>query len=324
MKGNIFDICKKIFYTLILPVAVFVVFYIVTKCKGIQGFGNWYTWKMILINAASSVCLASVLGLNLKNGRMDLSSGANLILSGILAYTVTKAVNGNGIVLLVFCVIFAVMFSALTAAVYITMKIPMVITAIGMVLLYESLTKIVNGGNGVNIVSTSSLNYWGYIPWAYVLGVLSLVIYYIVTKYSIIGYESDAITNNQLISANIGINEKKTVFSIFLISGVILGFGAAIYLSGNIVQEQSNLTSVRIVYSNFLPIIVGLYLARYSNDIIGILVGSITIATIRYGLNLVGLSDWEDIVVGIFIIVFSIVTSSKFHLWTKMKAILRR
>lgn len=311
MKKRLFSIFKNTVYSLILPTAAFIIFYFIAHSMGNSDFGDFYTWKSILSNAALPVCMGSVLGLNLKNGRMDLSGGANLILTGIIACTITKAVNGNGFVLLGLCILFGVLFSALTATVYITLKIPMVITAIGMVLLYEALTKIINGGNGANIISTSNLNYWGAIPYSYILAVVAITIYYIVTKYSIFGYESDAMTNNQSVAVNVGINEKRTVLAIFIFSGVILGLGAAIFLSNNLVDPQSNLTSVGIVYSNFIPIIVGLYLAKYSNDAVGIFIGSITIAIIRYSLNLLGYADFESIVIGIFIIIFSIFTTNK-------------
>lgn len=319
MKDKVLLILKNIICSLILPVVTFIIFSLIARRKGNLSYGDLYTWKMIFTNAALSICMASVIGLNLKNGRMDLSGGANLILTGIIAYTITKAIGGNGIVLLILCIVFGMLFSLLTATVYIVLKMPMVITAIGMVLLYEALTKIVNDGNGVNIISTSALNYWGSIPYAYILAVIALLIYYVVTKYSIIGYESEALSNNQTIAINIGIKETRTVFTVFGFSGIILGLGAAIYISGNIVPQQSNLVSVGIVYSNFIPIIVGLYLARYSNDAIGILIGSITVAIMKYSLNLVGWSDWDSIIIGIFIIIFSIFTTNQDAIVKKLR-----
>jgi len=311
MKKRLFNIFKNIFCSLILPIVAFIIFYLIAKSKGNSSYGDFYTWRAILTNAALPICIGSVIGLNLKNGRMDLSGGANLVLTGIIACTLTKAVHGNGLVLLGFCIVFGVLFSTLTAIVYIRLKIPMVITAIGMVLVYEALTKVVNGGNGANIISTSNLNYWGAVPYSYILAVIALLIYFVVTKYSIFGYESGALTNNQNVAVNVGIKEKRTVLAIFIFSGIILGLGASIYLSTTTLDQQSNLTSVGIVYSNFIPIIVGLYLAKFSNDAVGIFIGSITIAIIRYSLNLVGFGDFESIVIGIFIIIFSVFTTNQ-------------
>ncbi|SEV99282.1 ABC transporter permease subunit [[Clostridium] fimetarium] len=319
MKKKLIIILKNIVCSLILPVVAFIIFYYIARSKGNSSYGDFYTWRAILTNAAMPICIGSVIGLNLKNGRMDLSSGANLALTAIIACTLTQAVHGNGFVLLGLCIIFGVLFSILTATIYISLKIPMVITAIGMVLFYESLTKVVNGGNGSNIVSTSNLNYWGAVPYSYVLAIIALLIYYIITKYSIFGYESDAITNNQNVAVNVGIKEKRTVLAIFIFSGIILGLGATIYASNNIIDQQSNLASVGIVYSNFIPIIVGLYLARYSNDAVGIFIGSITIAIIRYSLNLVGFSSLENIVIGVFIIIFSIFTNNQDAIIKKFK-----
>jgi len=319
MKKRLFIISKNIVCSLVLPIVTFIIFYFIAKSKGNSSYGDFYTWRAILTNAAMPICIGSVIGLNLKNGRMDLSSGANLVLTAIIACTLTQAVHGNGFVLLGICIVFGVLFSMLTATLYISLKIPMVITAIGMVLFYEALTKVVNGGNGANIISTSNLNYWGAVPYSYILAIIALLIYYVITKYSIFGYESDAITNNQNVAVNLGIKEKRTVMVIFIFSGVILGLGAAIYASTNIIVQQANLTSVGIVYTNFVPIIVGLYLARYSNDAIGICIGSITIAIIRYSLNLVGFSSFESIVIGIFIIVFSVFTNNQDAIINRIK-----
>ncbi len=291
-----------------LPVMTFLVFFIITRITGNKTFGDFYTWKMIFINTATTVSMGYVLALNLKSGRMDLSCGANMIASSLLSVYIATSYGLNGWGLLALCILFCVVFSLITAFVYVTTKMPIIVTTVGMALVYESATRLINSGNGGNVISTGTYNFWGMAPWAYILMGICVLAYHIVTQYTIIGHESEALVHNQRLGVSLGINEKRNVIYIFLFSGFLLGICSAMYAATTVMAPQSNFASVGTVFQNLLPVIMGLYLAKYGNDSVGILMGALSVGIIKYGLNLIGWGSALNIVIGLFMIGFSIYT----------------
>lgn len=299
---------KKIIGMGFLPVMTFLVFFVITRVTGNTSFGDLYTWKNIFINTATTVTMGYVLALNLKSGRMDMSCGANMIASSIIAVTIALKFSLNGWALMGLCILFCVTFSLITALVYVHAKMPIIVTTLGMALIYEAVTRIVNGGSGGNIISTSTYNFWGMAPWAYILMFFCIAIYHIVTQYTIIGYEAEALASNQQLGVNLGINEKRNVISIFLVSGVILGVCSAMYAATNVMSAVSDLSSVGNVFQNLLPVLMGFHLAKFGNDSVGILMGALSVGIIKYGLNIISMGSALNIVLGLFMIGFSIYT----------------
>lgn len=299
---------KNLFGMIFLPTITFLIFFIITRMTGNKSFGDFYTWKMILINTATTVSMGYVLALNLKSGRMDLSAGANMIASSILSVYIVTSMGWNGWALLLLCILFTILFSLITALVYVITKMPIIVTTVGMALVYEAVTRLINGGSGGNVISTGTYNFWGMAPWAYILMAICIIGYHIVTKYTIIGYESEALVNNQRLGVSLGLNEKRNVIFIFLVSGFLLGICSTMYAATTVMSAQSNFASVGTVFQNLLPVIMGLYLAKYGNDSMGILMGALSVGIIKYGLNLIGFGGALHIVIGLYMIIFSIYT----------------
>ncbi len=295
---------KNIIGMAFLPVMTFLVFFIITRFTGNTSFGDLYTWRMIFIGTATTVSMGYVLALNMKSGRMDLSCGANMIASSIIAVNLSVKLGLGGWAMMAICIVVCTGFSLITALIYVYTKMPIIVTTIGMALVYEAVTRLVNGGNGANVISTGAYNFWGMAPWAYILMVICIATYHIVTKYTIIGYEANALANNQQLAVNLGINERKNVILIFLVSGMLLGLCSAIYAGTNVISAQSNLVSVGQVFINLLPVLIGFSLAKFGWDSIGILMGALSVGIIKYGLNLLSLGSALNIVLGLFMIAF--------------------
>lgn len=295
---------KNVIGMAFLPMLTFVIFFLITRLTGNTSFGDLYTWRMIFIGTATTVSMGYVLALNMKCGRMDMSCGANMIASSIIAVTLSQRLGLNGGGMMGLCILVCTAFSLITALVYVLTKMPVIVTTLGMALVYESVTRLVNGGNGANVISTSTYNFWGMSPWAYILMAVCIAAYHIITRYTIIGVEADALANNQQLAVNLGVNEKRNVICIFLVSGVLLGICSAIHAATNVISAQSNLVSVGQVFTNLLPVLIGFSLARFGWDSIGILMGALSVGVIKYGLNLLSLGSAFNIVLGLFMIAF--------------------
>ncbi len=283
------NILKRVAGTLMLPVIMFVIMKILCDANGKTFFGSLKMWQALIPSIAVSVTCAMGIGLQFKNGRFDFSGGSIMLLSAIVAGNVAKnSGTGSPVLFCVLCVGMCVALSVLVALVYVYGRLPIMIATIGMALLYESITSQIFGGGGINLVSTSFIKQMSAYPLVLIPFLAAVAIYAVYNYLSTTGKQSLLLAKNQQSAVNIGINENKNVIISYVYSGLIFGFATIIWSSlGKRDAIFSSLATVGELFSNILPVFVGLYLAVFCGDTIGIIMGSIAICLMRYGLQLV-------------------------------------
>jgi ribose/xylose/arabinose/galactoside ABC-type transport system permease subunit len=280
--------------------------------------------RQVFVNTCMTTCVALAIWLQLKNGRFDFSGGASMILTAIVAGNV-GILTGSPWIALLSAVVFAIVLSCLTALVYILGKLPIIICTIGMTLLYESLTYLVFGGQGIRVFySTASLSLFGRMPGVLFPTVLAVAAFVIFNYFTAAGRKGKILSNNQRAGVNIGINEKKNVFVSYLYTGVIIGLAAIIYVSQNEVTPQSGLATSSILFSYIVPVFMGTFIGLASCDVIGIMIAALGMEIMNYGLNCLnlGAGGWQQIIMGIFVLgfyAFSAQTDKIQELFEKIK-----
>ena len=306
------DIIKRIAGTLMLPVIMYIVMMIFCYANGKMYFGTWLMWRSLIANIAISVACAMGIGLQFKNGRFDFSGGAIMLVSAIIAGNISKN-NGNSIpIFLVLCVVSCVVLSVLVSLLYVYGRLPIRIATIGMALLYESFTNQLFGGGGINLVATMSLKQFSAFPLVLVPFAGAVIVYAIYNYVSKSGKQALLLANNQQAAVNIGINEKRNVIVAYIFSGLIFGFATIIYSSTAIrAASYSSLSTVGELFSNILPVFVGLYIGVFCGDTIGIIMGSISICLMTFGLQAVLEAEMGSAVstamMGIFVLLVNLV-----------------
>ena len=159
---------KKVLLSLVFPVLMFVVMLVITmnsdKCivNGRNIFLGKDLVKQVVINSCMTVCVALAIWLQLKNGRFDFSGGASMVLAAIGAGYVGQH-TGSMWAAFATAIALGVVLSMGTAIVYIVGRLPIIICTIGMTLLYESLTYLLFGGQGIRgFYSTPALSRWSF------------------------------------------------------------------------------------------------------------------------------------------------------------------
>lgn len=260
----------------------------------------------VAVNSCQTICVALAIWMQLKNGRFDFSGGATMILAAILAGSYGKQ-TGSPFVALAVAVIVAIVLCMITAAVYTIGRVPVIICTIGMTLLYESLTYLVVGGEGIRgFFSTAKLAVFGRVPGIFIPTALAIAVFYIYSNLTTAGRKGKILANNQSAGVNIGISEKKNVFASYLATGFIIGFAAIIYISQNDVNPQSGLATSGILFSYIVPVFMGTFIGIASNDVIGIAIAAIGMEIMNYGLNCLnlGAGGWQQIILGMFVLGF--------------------
>ncbi|BCJ94226.1 hypothetical protein acsn021_17950 [Anaerocolumna cellulosilytica] len=298
--------------TISMPMIMFLVMLFLTKANGIAYYGQSDMWRTIATNLGLTITMSCALAMQLRHGRFDFSGGANMILAGILGCYYTQQFGGSPLLMLVLCVVFSVALSLITATVYVRTKIPINICTIMMALIYEALTLVLAGGNGVNILNKQELNVFGKMPYTTIILVFAVIFYQVIISLTPFGRKAKLLRNGQNIAVNIGINEKKNVMYSYLCSGLLLGLAAVIYVSQNKVETQSNLSSTSVLFSYIASVYIGMFLGRLSLEIVGMLMGALTIQLMNYGLRALGYGSggWNNVVFGIFMMTFWVISTN--------------
>jgi len=302
---------KKIGGTILLPSVVFIIMFIMCRAAGKNYYGTWKMWMTLLPDIALSMSCAFGIGLQFKAGRFDFSGGAIMLLSAIVAGNTAVKAGNNIVLMVVLSMVLCIALSLLVSLLYVYGRLPVIIATIGAALLYESVTCLIFRGGGINIVANMTLNRLSYFPGALVPGALAALLYIFYTYKTTTGRQAELLADNQQSAVNIGIDEKKNVIISYVFSGVIFGLATLIYVGDGIHSASySSLSTASELFSNILPVFIGLMLAKYCGDAIGIIMGSLTLCLLSYGLKAVFSSQMGSaittIVTGIFILLLNV------------------
>lgn len=307
-------IIKRIAGTLALPVIMYILMMLLCFANGKMYFGSWLMWKTVLVDIAVSVTCALGIGLQFKCGRFDFSGGAIMLVAAIVAGNVAKA-HGNSLALYILlgmgiCIGLSVVVSLL----YVYGRLPVIIATIGMALLFESVTCLIYNGAGTNLSANVALKIFSTYPYALIPLVGSILIYAIYSYVTVTGKQALLLARNQQAAVNIGINEQKNVIVSYIFSGMIFGFATLIYGSEGIISASfSSLTTVGALFSNILPVFIGLMLAGFCGDTLGTVIGAVTLCIMSFGLTAVFSAEMgtaiSTVITGIFILLINVVSA---------------
>lgn len=316
----------KIVGSLALPITMYLVMMIASYMNGKMYWGTWPMWKTLIVDIALMVTCALGIGLQFKSGRFDFSGGGIMLVAVIIAGNVAKKNEDNPFIFLVLCLIICITLSVMVALVYIYGRLPIVIATIGMALLYESITCLIYNGTGIKLVNNMKLKIFSKYP--YVLFPLAgaIVTYAIYSYLTVSGKQAILLAKNQQSAVNIGIKEKKNVIISYIFSGTIFGFASMIYASiGMHKAAFSSLSTVGSLFSNILPVFIGLMLVKYCGDTLGTIIGAVTLCLMSYGLTIIFSAEMGSaittICTGVFIFAINVVSAQGSAWIQKIKSI---
>ena len=279
---------------------------IITLANGIDYYVSGMMVRQVVTDASLTTIIALAIYLQFKNGRFDFSGGATMILSAIIAGNVTLLLGGDSVVFMVLSVVCGVVLSILTASVYIASKVPVIICTIGMTLLYESLTYVLFDAEGLSVISRVEMVLFGRVPYIFIPLLIVLALFIFFTYFTAEGRRAKLLSGNQKVAVSIGIRENKNVLITYIICGVILGFGALVYGSQQIINTQSNLSTSSILFSYIVPVFIGMFIGTASIDAVGVVVAAVGMELLNYGLDClgVGAGGYQQIIFGMFMLAF--------------------
>lgn len=304
--------------SLIFPAVIYLLFALISACMGKgNSFFSSYTTEKIFQESVLATLVGIAIAVPLSGGRWDFATGTIPILGGIIGMNLTMKMNAPLIVGILLCVAFCVILAVIEGLLYLVLRVPNMIVSLGVVMIYEALTNLLFDGKGVNVFNntpeyTDELLKLYNAPWCYVLLVLVLIVSSFLLYHTRFGADTKSLGMNSKLAINAGVNEKKNIILTYVFIGVLLGFAAVLNTSKSKIEAASNLSSTNLMFSSMGPVLVGLFLERYSSLPFGIFVGAVGFNVITYGLQAINVdSSLQTIITGVAIVLIMTYTTNQ-------------
>ena len=280
----------RIIKALIIPVITAVVLECI--CVMIQGqniITNIKSFDNFMVYTAIVMITTIALSINLNSGRFDFSLGSMAALSSVLGAKITYHFLGGGensaALMLVLSLAFGAVLGLISGLIYVSLRIPPIISSLAVTLIYEGVMYTVTDGKYLmGEVQNSSMSAFvgTWVNPALIIGIV-LVLSILVFDYTKFGYDYKALRSGQKVAVNTGINEVKNALICYVICGGLMGLVGFLNAARNttINGGQLNFGSIAIMFTAFLPMFIGSYISRYCNEKIGFLLAAVCMSLLN-------------------------------------------
>lgn len=310
--------------TVALPVGMFLFIFILTRFVGQGQFGSWDSLVSVIRNTMLGSCISLAMACNLLNGRWDFSIGMMVILCPVLAMPLVEKLDMGIPGLIIVCIVIGLLAGLLSGVMYLLLRVPSIVVSLGFYVIYESVITVYNGGAGARIRDFSMLKLAQF-PYILIVAGVGFLIFYVLFTHTRFGYNVRSLAKSQALAVNSGINEKRNVLGCYLLMGFFVALAGIIYvcMSGTILADMRQNGSSTIMFEAIPPVFIGFFLMKYTNLTVGVIMGTLTMKLLTAGMLAVGIpSAMQNVGVGLFLLIFMVVThnQSKFYDMKKARA----
>lgn len=319
MQAKLWRLAKNTLITLAAPAAVYLFFLALTRLTGKAGFGVGPDLRVILQNTVYSGFIALAVSYNLTSGRFDFSVGSVLILSVILGGTLAAQVGLGPVGMVLVMAVVGMACGLVSGLLYVLVKLPPMITSLGLAMVFESLGFMLNKSKGIRLIGRFDLLVFAQFPNNLLLLGAALLILIYLLNFTQFGYNTNSLRTGQKNAVDVGVNEKKNAVLCYIIAGGLMACAGAVYLSQyGYLAPQTGLASISFIMGAFLPMFIGGSLAKYSDRNIGVIMGAFIQACISSGLVKLGVSSSvKTIIDGAIVLLFLVYVSNSHKLLTR-------
>ncbi|MCR5755514.1 MAG: hypothetical protein K6G30_11985 [Acetatifactor sp.] len=291
--------------TILFPVGMFVIFAVLSLLTKNFSFFTRYTISGIFQDSVLTTMIALAVAIPLSGGRWDFGPGAITLLGSIIGCNIGIHMHAGAGVILLLCVLSCMALALIEGTLYVLLRVPNMIVSLGVVMLYEALSGMLYKGMGVNVYAneadyTAQILQIAKAPLCYVLLLIVMLVVYFVLYKTKFGYDTRSLGSNARLAINSGVHEKKNILLTYALVGFLLGFAAMLQACQGKIEPATNLSSTAIMFSSMAPVLIGLFLANYTNMPWGILMGAIGMEVFTYGMNAFGIDgSLQTIVTGV-------------------------
>ncbi|MFV0405216.1 MAG: ABC transporter permease [Propioniciclava sp.] len=273
--------------------------------------------QILLLNGTVIAFLALGQAFVLLTGGIDLSTGSNIALTGMIA-ALTMQAGAPWFVAVLAAIAAGLMVGVINGSLIYYLKLPPFIVTFAAFGVAASIPLILTGASSVNvadrmfaIIGRGSL--WG-IPMPVLLVGIAAIGLTVLARYTPTGVHIYAVGGNSETSRLAGIRTGRIIVGVYAISGMCAAMGGLIVTSRLMVGYPSAGSGNELFYSIAAAVVGGVSLFGGIGTIPGALLGAILIATVSNGMNVIGVpSYWQPLVIGVIILVGVILDTYRRH-----------
>jgi ribose transport system permease protein len=302
------------------PVWIFLALVVIVAVFGILSpnhFLSSFDIKTIFINAAVVLMLSVGMTYVIITAGIDLSVGAVLVISGVLAAKVMISLGGSDataagwgpiIAGIAVGLLVGVGWGALNGVLIALLGIPPLIVTLGTFGMALGLADVITGGVDISGIpskfgTTIGAGRIGPLPWLVVIAAAVTIVFGLILHLTRFGRYTYAIGSNAEAARRAGINVNWHLIKVYSLAGLLSGLGGVLSLayfttttiSGHVTD---NLTAISAV------VIGGTSLFGGSGTMFGTVVGVFIPVVLASGLVIVNVqSFWQEVVIGAILII---------------------
>ncbi|GAA2726673.1 ABC transporter permease [Cellulomonas aerilata] len=262
--------------------------------------------QLLLLNGAVIAFLAMGQAFVLLTGGIDLSTGSNVALTGMVAALVMRSGASWWVAALAALAVGALV-GVVNGALIHYLRLPAFIVTFATFGVAASIPLILTGASSVNvadplfaIVGRGGL--FG-IPMPVVLVAVFAVVFTVLLRLTATGVHIYAVGGNAETSRLSGIPIGRVTMLVYAVSGFCAAIGGLITTSRLMVGYPSAGSGNELFYSIAAAVVGGVSLFGGIGSLPGALLGAVLIATVSNGMNVVGVqSYWQPLVIGLIIL----------------------
>lgn len=280
---------KRIIGTLAIPVIVSIILEVLCLSHGQNIITNAKSFDNFVIYAAIVMITTIALSINLNSGRFDFSLGSMAALSAVIGAKISYAILGGGTgsaaLMLVLTVVAGAILGLLSGILYVLLRIPPIITSLGVTLIYEGILYTLTSGKYMmtEVQNASMSGFVGTSVYAFLIILAVLAFSILLFDHTKFGFDYNALKNGQKVAVNTGIKEVGNAVICYMICGGLMGIVGFLNAARNtnINGGQLNFGSIAIMFTAFLPMFIGSYIRRFSNEKLGFLLAAVVMSLLN-------------------------------------------
>lgn len=261
----------------------------------------------LLLNGSIIAFLALGQTFVLLTGGIDLSTGANVAMSGVLAALFMRA--GLPWSLAAGCALLCGVVLGVTNALLIHyLQVPAFIVTFSTMGVATAIPLILTGANSI-LIADAGFSWIGQdkiagIPVPVVLLGLSAVLATLFLRWTRQGIHVYALGGNRAAARLAGVNVARTTIVVYAVSGLCGAVGGLIATSRLMVGFPATGLGNELFFSIAAAVVGGVSLFGGVGTIPGAMLGAVLIATVSNGMNILNVSSyWQSLVIGLIILV---------------------
>jgi ribose transport system permease protein len=282
-------------------VVVFAVFSILSP-----NFRTLDDFSVLLVNGTVIAFLALGQTFVLLTGGIDLSTGANIAMTGVLAALVMQAGVPWPIASLI-ALVAGVALGVINGVLVHYVRVPAFIATFSTQGVALAIPLIITGASSIPVLQ-GGFSWIGQgaiagIPIPVLLVIVAAVIAGLFLRLTKQGVHIYAFGGNKAAARLAGVNIPRTTILVYAISGFCGGMGGLIDTSRLMVGFPATGTGNELFYSIAAAVVGGVSLFGGVGTVLGGMIGAVLIATVSNGMNVLNVqSYWQSLVIGLIIL----------------------